>query len=305
MRAILSTTIAVTMLGAAIPAHAAGNPAPFEPSSKWVANYADNSCRLLRTFGEGADKLFLEVRLFEPGEDGWAVISGKPLGAPIRGQTRVTYRFAPDDGDSTSLGLGATVDNGAPAVIFRMSLLPLDMRKQLEAKVKKDRDDPTLWHPFWSTEREAKITAFEVGVSGRRRVTLHVGTMRPAMDVMRDCLDNLVGAWGLDVNVQKSLARPPLPASDPQHWLDSSDYPAAMLMGGFNDKVDVRLMVDANGTATSCDVMTMDSRPEFIKATCAPLMQRAHFKPALDAAGKPVASVYVTSVIWTIQRWTG
>jgi hypothetical protein len=124
--------------------------------------------------------------------------------------------------------------------------------------------------------------------------------MRPPMDVMRNCLDDLLASWGIDVTVQKSLTRPALPITDPSNWLDSSDYPARMVAGGYNDQVDFRLTIDAAGEPTACNVLTMESRPEFIKATCGALMRHAHSQPALDTKGNPVPSIYVNSVKFVI-----
>ena len=291
---------AIALLAAATPAQAASDAAPLQPSSQWIVDYADNSCRLIRSFGEGPQTMRLELRLFEPGEHAWVVLSGKPLGTLPGGQTQVAYRFAPDDRDMKSEGLTGHMDNDTAAAIFPVSLLTADARKQAQSETRKDREARARWEADWQLDREAQIDTFEVAVSGKRRMVLHIGSLKAAMDVTRQCLDNLVGAWGLDLKVQRSLARAAVPTSDPSRWLNSNDYPTAMLEGGFNDIVDFRLMVDANGTPTSCDVLTMDSRPEFIKATCDPLMQRARFEPALDADGKPVASVYINTVRWFI-----
>ena len=71
-----------------------------------------------------------------------------------------------------------------------------------------------------------------------------------------------------------------------------------MLYGHVSDVVHFRLTVDASGMPTACSVLTMESTPEFIKATCDNLMHRARFTPALDAQGNPVASIYVSAVRW-------
>lgn len=298
MRAWLSGIAALGLLGGTVPAHGERAPTVLEPSSKWVANYADDSCRLVRTFGQGERLTRLEFRLFKPGEYVWVLLSGPSLGKPIGGRIKVSYRFAPDSSDDReSFALGGTMDDKSAALIFPAWLLTADARSK--APPSKDREANERWLTDWSPEREAQIDAFEVSLPGKR-VVLKIGNMKPPMDVMRDCLDNLVASWGMDVKVQKSLARPPVPATPPSNWLGLGDYPVAMLQSGYGDHVDFRLMVDATGKPTACDVLTMDSRPEFIKATCGPLMRRARFEPALDAGGHPVASVYVNSVTFVI-----
>ena len=39
-----------------------------EPSSEWVLDYADESCRLARHFGTGGNRVILVMDQFEPGD---------------------------------------------------------------------------------------------------------------------------------------------------------------------------------------------------------------------------------------------
>jgi len=47
---------------------AAAEPVRLQPSSPWVVDYAENSCRLIRDFGEGKDKTKLAFESESPGE---------------------------------------------------------------------------------------------------------------------------------------------------------------------------------------------------------------------------------------------
>ena len=51
------------------------------PSSVWVVNYADDSCSLGRSFGEGDRKITLFFEQFEPGDSFTLMFVGKALGA--------------------------------------------------------------------------------------------------------------------------------------------------------------------------------------------------------------------------------
>jgi hypothetical protein len=69
-------------------------------------------------------------------------------------------------------------------------------------------------------------------------------------------------------------------------------------MPGTNAFVPVRVMVNAAGRATQCVVQIEGIDEEFQDAVCDGL---AHgYEPALDADGKPVASIYQTSVYYLI-----
>lgn len=57
---------------------AAAQPVRLQPSSPWIVNYADESCRLVRTFGEGKSKTVLEFESEAPGRMDLLVV-GSPL----------------------------------------------------------------------------------------------------------------------------------------------------------------------------------------------------------------------------------
>ncbi|MGP7795373.1 energy transducer TonB [Sphingomonas sp. CLY1604] len=95
-------------------------------------------------------------------------------------------------------------------------------------------------------------------------------------------------------------SHPPEPASDPAQWIAPDDYPPAALRNAEQGRVVAELAIDAMGRPTDCRVVESSGYPDLDAATCMHLVQRALFKPALDARGKPVAGTYRTHGI----RWT-
>src|SRR5206468_8282021 len=95
----------VLAFGAAAPfLVSAAQPLRLEPSSAWVLDYAENSCRLIRTFGEGPHKAVLSLESEAPGEMDM-LVAGKDLegyteevparflpvqAKPLKGRTAVT-----------------------------------------------------------------------------------------------------------------------------------------------------------------------------------------------------------------------
>jgi hypothetical protein len=71
-----------------------------------------------------------------------------------------------------------------------------------------------------------------------------------------------------------------------------------MMRNGAGAYVPVRVMVDAEGKATSCVVQEQGIDKDFTDATCQGL--RRIYRPALDAAGRPIDSVFHTAVIYMI-----
>jgi hypothetical protein len=77
------------------------------------------------------------------------------------------------------------------------------------------------------------------------------------------------------------------------------DYPSTMLMTGTNAYVPVRVMVDAEGRTTDCVIQIEQVEEAFKDAICSNLARG--YEPALDAKGRPVASVYRTSVFYLVN----
>lgn len=129
---------------------------------------------------------------------------------------------------------------------------------------------------------------------------LKLGPMGAPMKAMRACTDELLGHWGLDPVVQRSLRSLPEPLGNPGGWLRPGDYPKEALGSGQSAVIRFRLTVSAAGKATSCAIQSGTRSPEFEKITCALLVKRANFKPASDQAGKPVASYFTSTVTWIV-----
>lgn len=95
-------------------------------------------------------------------------------------------------------------------------------------------------------------------------------------------------------------ARPPQPAEDPASWLGTYDYPPAAMRKGEQGSVSVSLGVDAMGRVTDCRIDRSSGFADLDMSTCQRLARRAHFQPATDADGKPVAGTYTHRVDWRL-----
>lgn len=174
-------------------------------------------------------------------------------------------------------------------------LAPLTREEQAasdRARRRGDRFDPAPIGPA----REAAATWLEVTKAVPQDLLLVTGPMHQPMAALRKCSWDTVKHWGLDVEQQKTLTRKVSPKNHPSRWLNSSDYPASMVYGGYHGLVTVRMIVDGNGNPTSCHVQRSTQPKEFDDVVCRSTMRRARFEPALDAQGKPVPSFYVLTV---------
>jgi hypothetical protein len=276
---------------------AAKEPPLLEPSGPWMMNYADDSCHLARAYGTGDDAIIIEFRQFAPSRVFELLIAGKKLKA---GRARpLTTQFEPNGKPRKHpSSLQGKLADGR--VVFETSVrLPDD---------EYDTDDPDESGHDWKADfeslapleanhdAEARITQLRISGPLFQDVRFRLGPLDKPLDAMRACLDELLTHWGIDAAAHHSLTRRAVPTSDPGRWLGPADYPTELLKKNESGVVHMRLMVDAQGKPTKCVVQTGGS--EFDKVTCALLMRRARFSPALDAQGKPIASYYTNSVRW-------
>ncbi|WP_380781712.1 energy transducer TonB [Sphingomonas sp. R86520] len=80
------------------------------------------------------------------------------------------------------------------------------------------------------------------------------------------------------------------------------DYPATALRARAEGVVGFEVKLAKDGTVTGCRVTQTSGRADLDQQTCNQLRKTARFKPAVDAAGKPIASKYAGRLRWQLPR---
>jgi Gram-negative bacterial TonB protein C-terminal len=270
----LSTCLVMTGLLAANPA-AAKDVAPISlaMTSKWEINYDEDSCHLLARFGQGNDQVIMRLTRFEPGSKFDLMLYGK-IFAERDAWVSASIAFGSASTFRRTVGAGSNGD--LPFVIA------LNLRF--------DSTGPTLSPPKdeVSPADEAHVNSINISVRGSKARQLEAGSMAAPMQAMRICTDDLIRSWGYDPATMASLSRPPISKTSPASWISDNDYPSSALRAGNNGIVQFRLDVDESGTVAGCKVLRRMKPDDFAKVTCQSISRRAHFGPALDAAGKPI-----------------
>lgn len=83
-----------------------------------------------------------------------------------------------------------------------------------------------------------------------------------------------------------------------------SDYPKELRATGPKGVTWAEVVVGVNGRVTSCRITKPSGIPQFDAKTCQILFQRFRYRPARDAAGRPVAAPDSFSVDWDYQDLT-
>jgi TonB family protein len=261
-----------------------------EPTSPWNIDYAEDSCALKREFGPPASRALLELRQFEPGASFSVLVAMDGRDFHLR-PPRV--RFLPEPKPRTIDGAIHFEDGrGVKAVKWYDSLAPDEPAPTADDAKPKDAD-PRV--------REGAVSAIEVGGIFGSTVVLATGEMHKPMEAMRACLDELLTHWGIDAAAHRTLSRRASPDGQASWALELQDsYPRAMLLQEKSAEVRVRMMVGPDGKPTECHIQIKSQDPSFETTACREMMKAARFKPALDAAGNPIASYYITRIIYTV-----
>lgn len=254
------------------------------PASPWALEYADDSCRLVRTFGTGENEVTLGLTAYELG--GRFFVSA--VGNPTRTFRSPAYvRLSIGDIEDFNVRYLQVDFEGRPGILITNAIsvgpLPDEARKQLESRRPVESfSDPAI-------EDQVETIGFIDGFE--QEFMLHTGSLREPMRALKDCNAELLTHWDIDVAAHGGLTRIAFPKSPPYRWLRLRAYPREMRQPML---VNYRLTVDVEGGVAGCHVSGAPQDSEFAKATCGQLRKNGRFDPALDADGAPVQSYFVS-----------
>ena len=269
-----------------------------QPASAWVLDYAEESCRLAREFGEKDDRVTLMLSQFAPGDRFSVMLTGGVIRVSNpENLKRGKLRFGPNEAESNASAKLGKANKNIPALLLEGSyrLAPLTEQEKELAKAAVEAGRPFDFTPI-GPAREAAATRLELTGMMSRGLILHTGPLDQAMAALRECSWDLVRSWGLDVAQQKTLSRKVRATKGPQNWFNPNDYPVSMLRDGYEGVVNVRLLIGADGKPTSCKIQASTNPKDFDDVVCKVVIRRGEFEPALDAQGSPVPSYWTQSV---------
>jgi TonB family protein len=285
------TLLALAALSAAVPAQA--KPVVLTPSSQWTVDFADEKCRLVRTFGEGEGRHLLAFHQYWPSRDVGMTVAGSAFKRFVS-LARTDLRVFEAQEPVRQTPFTGKVEGYGEAVIY--SSVQLDGSEPDE--------DPT----DGSAPRAVALidTAFGKQVQflelsqGQREVRLETGPMDAAFEVLNQCTMDLLRQWGLDPEQHRTALSGP-------KWLNRdalvrrivANYPRGALGQGEQGIMRMRVIVGADGSVESCTMLKATNTTRLESPACE-VMQRAKFAPARDATGQPFRSFYATGITYKI-----
>lgn len=288
------TILALAALPALITAPALAEPVVLKPDSPWNVDFAEDKCRLTRTFGGGANRHFLAFQQYWPDKSAGLTVAG-PAFEKFRSLQRTDVRFFKAQKPLRTRPFKGTVGDYGSGVIYSSIRLTGG-----EPDAVNTVDEPSIGGIPQLDPVEGDRVEFIELTQGGREVRLETGPLGDAFKVLNQCTLDLLRDWGLDP--EQHLTATSLP-----RWINQAaltrkivaDYPSAAYSQGEQAIMRMRLIVAADGSVESCTILKATDTERLESPACR-VMQGARFEPARDAQGQPFRSLYVTSITYRI-----
>jgi hypothetical protein len=250
-----------------------------QPLGKWVVDYADTMCSASRTYGPPDKPLMLAFRLSPTGKV-VRVIIVRPGRGPKAYQFEARTNVAAGKGKISALRFGSSDDS---------------------------KDITWINLPGGALQTLASDAAFDFS-RGAEAERFPLPGMAAVVKALDACNADLRRHW----NVSDEPATPgdkatgdhPRPASSVRSlasYVSDQDYPTQPLSENQGGTTAFMLMVGETGVLEDCMVEETSGIAAIDAVSCGILLQRAKFKPATDASGKPIRSVLSSRITWRIQ----
>jgi TonB family protein len=262
---------ALTLVAAAA---AAVPSAPSARPGKWVVDWGDQRCSLIRETG-GEAPVTLMIRT-----------------VPGAGQAEL-WLFDPKWKGPTFTGF-EQVDVSLQPTGFSATQYALSVR----FKGEKGLAVTSLDEGFLRNLAGAAAVRIERGRRQLAEVRLP-GSAR-AVASLQACEAAVLRDWGFDPAVMASLSRTPKPVVEPARWFNASDYPMEAVRARISGSVLTRLVIAPDGRVAECLIVESSSAPVLDRVTCELLVRRGRYEPALTAAGEPVRAMSSVRIHWRL-----
>jgi TonB family protein len=262
------------------------------PSSPWNVDFGENKCRLARFFGQGENQHLLFFEQYWPGERFGMTVAGPSFKRYRSGDRTDLKFFAAQEPIETKPFTGTVGEFGDGVIYSTAGLVKFDEPKN---------QDETAPVRVPQLDKEAARQVEFVSLRQRGdEVRLLSGPLDEAFAVLDDCSLDLIGTWGLDVAQHRTATRLP-------RWINKDAvvrrivavYPREALNAGEQGIMRMRVTVSAEGAVEDCAIIKATDTERLESPACQ-AMRTARFEPALNAAGQPMRSYHVESIVYVM-----
>lgn len=250
--------------------------AALEPVGPWRVNYAKASCLLERDFGEGKSRITLAFsatvldesasRLFVAAQDGQSVPSSP-------GTAFISFNAEPA---TTKARFEVTSSADGTGKILKFTL-----PKEFGAL--------------------AAVQTTTIQFEKREPQTFVTSGMPGAAKALKACVDDLSRSFGIDPDEEAKAVTPAKTDNGFEEFVKPSDYPLDLAGSGIEGTSVFVFSIGIDGRASDCRILESSGNLRLDQISCAAILTRARYRPALDRDGKPMVTHWKRATKWVIH----
>lgn len=266
-----------------------------QAESGWVADFGEQKCSLARLFGDPEDPTVLIFDQFQP--SGWVflTVAGGPVSRVAR-SSRINVRFAPAWAGSMELPHDPAEFSDMGSAIFLY--IPTGEPILIDAEDAQPYQYDVEGLQAIDLDAAQAIERLEVSTR-RNSISLELPGVAAAFDILNQCSQDLVSHWGLDLDAHRTMVRQPEPINIDEIKREIvKDYPRDALYRGEEATLNIRIIVDADGSIEECVITDITVTEELESPACDVFGDRAMFVPGEDEDGEPMRSYYSNMIIY-------
>ena len=268
----MTYVIRATALTALFLASAASSAVPLQPTDKWVLNYEDAQCNAYRNYGTEKNPLYLAFKAPPVGDVVQLMVlqNGPRMGAE---QHDINVKI----GERPLLRTNMLVYRGKKGK-FRIKLINLPR-----------------------AEFEALRQTHKVEISGKGQdYTFGLSDVAAFMKALDECLVDLRDFYNVGVPDMRNPKLSQEPVGDLASLFNAKDYPGTAILNRLQGTTTLQILVNDKGAVADCSVTGTSGNATIDAQSCAIITERARFRPALDAQGKPTRSSFSQRITWKL-----
>jgi len=245
---------------------------PLNLAGKWTVDELPSGCRASQTFGAKGDKTFWIVDRPITDNHLLGVVLPNPIKVSYNDPVRVT--LDPSGLELRGRAVGFDPYGGRPTTL-------------------------AVYVDAGALSNDA-VSAIRVVTKKETIAYLSISHLPELVVALKACKRALLSKFSVNLTEQAFVATPPKSLSDEASWFSADDYPPDLWREGVQGTVAGRFRVMKDGSATDCVVVFSSGNAALDRRTCALVLNRARYSPALSKEGRPVPSAQIFSAHWSL-----
>lgn len=290
----LRTALATCVIAALATPSAAQDTSATEylPSGPWAVDYAEDSCGLMRSFSDGENEVWMELRRIAPVGQSRFIVGGTHLGLTEHApQITIFPERGPVERDLQVIGGD---DSALRAVVTTLSTSEFEAGPQQVW-----RGEPVM---DWESVERPPVEGIQVANAFDQTVILRTGAFDAPLAALATCMNDLIRTWGVEPDVLQQSVSLPQPVHEERWRMRVAEhYPRSGLRRSRNTRFPVTLLVGPDGRVARCRSPNALGDEDFEAVACAALGEYARFDPALDADGQPTYGFWFTHMVYFVN----